>query len=85
MATVSEFSSLVNLFLEALDRLQIDKSEVQLAEEALAAAQAALTKEQGDVGSATDALIGAWDGVKTTGDLLVAQLVGMPVEPASEI
>ena len=77
MATVSEFSSLVNLFLEALDRLQIDKSEVQLAEEALAAAQAALQKEQGDVGSATDALIGAWDGVKTTGDLLVSSLIGV--------
>ena len=84
MATVSEFSSLVNLFLEALDRLQIDKSEVQLAEEALAAAQAALQKEQGDVGSATDALINAWDGVKVTGDLLVAQLVGAQ-EPSPEI
>ena len=84
MATVSEFSSLVNLFLEALDRLQQDKSEVQLAEEALAAAQAALAKEQGDVGSATSSLIGAWDGVKTTGDLLVAQLVGVQ-EPPPEI
>ena len=84
MATVSEFSSLVNLFLEALDRLQIDKSEVQLAEEALAAAQAALQKEQGDVGSATDALINAWDGVKVTGDLLVSSLIGAQ-EPPAEI
>ena len=84
MATVSEFSSLVNLFIEALDRLAQDKSEVQLAQEALAAAQAALAKEQGDVGSATDALINAWDGVKVTGDLLVAQLVGAQ-EPAPEI
>ena len=84
MATVSEFSSLVNLFLEALDRLQIDKSEVQLAEEALAAAQAALQKEQGDVGSATDALINAWDGVKVTGDLLVSSLIGAQ-EPPVEI
>ena len=84
MATVSEFSSLVNLFLEALDRLQIDKSEVQLAEEALAAAQAALQKEQGDVGSATDALINAWDGVKATGDLLVSSLIGVQ-EPPPEI
>ena len=81
MATVSEFSSLVNLFVEALDRLQQDKSEVQLAEEALAAAQAALAKEEGDVGSATDALIGAWDSVKVTGDLLVSQLIGVLPDP----
>lgn len=84
MATISEFSGLVNLFLEALERLQQDKSEVQLAQEALAAAQAALAKEQGDVGSATDALISAWDGVKVTGDLLVGQLIGTQ-EPPPEI
>ena len=81
MATVSEFSQLVNLFVEALDRLSADKSEVVLAQEALAAAQAALGKEEGDVGSATDALIGAWDAVKVTGDLLVSQLVGVPEAP----
>ncbi len=81
MATVSEFSQLVNLFVEALDRLSADKSEVVLAQEALAAAQAALAKEEGDVGSATDALIGAWDAVKVTGDLLVSQLIGVPEAP----
>lgn len=84
MATISEFSGLVNLFLEALERLQQDKSEVQLAQEALAAAQASLAKEQGDVGSATDALINAWDGVKVTGDLLVGQLIGTQ-DPPTEI
>ena len=84
MATVSEFTQLVNLFVEALDRLSADKSEVVLAQEALAAAQAALAKEQGDVVSATDALVGAWDAVKVTGDLLVGQLIGVQ-EPAPEI
>ena len=84
MATVSEFTSLVSLFVEALERLQADKSEVVYAQEQLAAAQAALAKEQGDVVSATDALVGAWDSVKVTGDLLVAQLIGA-VEPPPEI
>lgn len=81
MPSISEFSQQVSLFIEALDRLALDKSEVTQAEEALAAAQSALAKEQGDVGSATDVLINAWDSVKVTGDLLVAQLVGAPVEP----
>ena len=50
---------------EAADRLQADKSEVAVAAEALAAAQAKLDKETGDVGGAeagireaTAALIG---------------------------
>ena len=77
MATVSEFTSLVNLFVEALDRLSTDKSEVTLAQEALAAAQAALAKEEGDVGGSTANLQSAWDAVKAAGDGLVADLVGV--------
>ena len=84
MATVSEFTQLVSLFVEALERLQTDKSEVVYAQEQLAAAQAALAKEQGDVVSATDALVGSWDAVKVTGDLLVAGLIGN-AEPPPEI
>ncbi len=76
MATVSEFQQLVSLFVEALDRLAQDKSEVVFAQEQLAAAQAALAKEEADVGGATDALTGAWANVKTAGDDLVASLVG---------
>ena len=83
MATISEFQGLVSLFVEALDRLSQDKSEVVFAQEQLAAAQAALAKEEGDVGSATDALTGAWANVKTAGDDLVASLVGVEPEPIS--
>jgi len=78
MATVSEFTSLVNLFVEALQVLQADKSEVVAAQEALSAAQAALAKEEGDVGGSTASLQAAWDGVKASGDSLVADLVGFP-------
>jgi hypothetical protein len=81
MATISEFQQLVSLFVEALDRLSQDKSEVVFAQEQLAAAQAALAKEEGDVGSATDALTGAWSNVKVAGDDLVASLIGEPIEP----
>jgi ribosomal protein L7/L12 len=78
MATVSEFTSLVNLFVEALQVLQADKSEVVAAQEALAAAQAALAKEEGDVGGSTTSLQAAWDAVKAAGDGLVADLIGFP-------
>ena len=78
MATISEFTSLVNLFVEALQVLQTDKSEVVAAQEALAAAQAALAKEEGDVGGSTAGLQGAWDAVKLAGDELVGDLVGPP-------
>ncbi len=81
MATVSEFQQLVSLFVEALDRLSQDKSEVVFAQEQLAAAQAALAKEEADVGGATDALTGAWENVKVAGDVLVASLVGELEEP----
>jgi hypothetical protein len=76
MTTVSEFSQLVSLFVEALERLQTDKSEVSYAQEQLAAAQAALAKEEGDVTGSTSALVEAWGAVKVAGDSLVAQLVG---------
>jgi hypothetical protein len=50
--TISELQNLFALFVEAADRLQGDKSEVAVAAEALAAAQAKLDKETGDVGGA---------------------------------
>jgi hypothetical protein len=83
MATVSEFQQLVSLFVEALDRLSQDKSEVVFAQEQLAAAQAALAKEEADVGGATDALSGAWSNVKSAGDALVEELIGVEPEPIS--
>jgi hypothetical protein len=83
MATVSEFTQLVGLFVEALDRLSADKSEVTQAQEALAAAQAALAKEETDVGGSASSLVAAWDGVKAAGDSLVAALI--PAEEPAEI
>jgi hypothetical protein len=81
MATISEFQQQVSLFIEALDVLSRDKSEVTYAAEQLAAAQAALAKEQGDVDGSVQALTGAWENVKATGDLLVADLTGQGEEP----
>jgi len=75
MATVSEFTSLVGLFVEALQVLQADKSEVVQAQEALAAAQSALAKEEADVGGSSAGLVSAWEGVKAAGDALVAELL----------
>jgi len=75
MATVSEFTALVGLFVEALQVLQADKSEVVQAQEALAAAQSALAKEEADVGGSSAGLVSAWEGVKAAGDALVAELL----------
>jgi hypothetical protein len=83
MATISEFQQLVSLFVEALDRLSQDKSEVVFATEQLAAAQAALAKEEADVGGAAATLTGAWANVTTAGDALVEELVGVEPEPIS--
>jgi len=75
MATISEFQGLVSLFVEALDRLSQDKSEVIFATEQLAAAQAALAKEEADVGGAAETLTTVWGNVKTAGDSLVEGLL----------
>ena len=75
MATISEFQQQISLFVEALDRLTADKSEVTVAQEQLAAAQAALAKEQSDVTGATETLTTIWTGVKVTGDSLVEGLI----------
>ena len=75
MATVSEFQQLVSLFVEALDRLTADKSEVVVAQEQLAAAQAALAKEESDVGGAAETLTTVWGNVKAAGDSLVEGLI----------
>jgi cysteine synthase len=83
MATISEFTQLVSLFVEALDRLSADKSEVVQAQETLAAAQAALAKEEADVGGSSAGLVAAWDGVKAAGDSLVAALI--PVEEPPDV
>jgi hypothetical protein len=73
--TVSEFQQLVSLFVEALDVLARDKSEVTYAQEQLAAAQAALAKEEADVGGAAATLTQTWENVKAAGDSLVTGLV----------
>jgi hypothetical protein len=75
MATISDFNSLINLFVEAVEKLQVDKSEVTAAQEALNTAQAALLKEQGDVTGSTTTLQEAWGEVKAAGDEIVAALV----------
>ena len=75
MATISEFQQFVSLFIEALDRLSADKSEVVVAQEQLAAAQAALAKEESDVGGAAETLTTVWGNVKTAGDSLVEGLI----------
>jgi|PlaIllAssembly_1097288.scaffolds.fasta_scaffold726288_2 hypothetical protein len=75
MATISEFNSFINLFVEAVQVLQSDKSEVTAAQEALSAAQAALTKEEADVGGSKTTLNGAWEQVKVAGDSIVAELM----------
>ena len=75
MATISEFNSLINLFVEAVQVLQTDKSEVTAAQEALSAAQAALNKEEADVGGSKTTLNGAWEQVKVAGDSIVAELM----------
>jgi hypothetical protein len=61
--------------VEALQILQADKSEVVQAQEALAAAQAALVKEEADVGGSSAGLVASWEAVKTAGDALVAELL----------
>ena len=75
MATISEFQQFVSLFIEALDRLSADKGEVVVAQEQLAAAQAALAKEESDVGGAAETLTTVWGNVKTAGDSLVEGLI----------
>ena len=75
MATISEFQQFVSLFIEALDRLSADKSEVVVAQEQLAAAQAALAKEESDVGGAAETLTTVWSNVKAAGDSLVEGLI----------
>lgn len=73
--TTAELTSLFNLFVEALGKLQSDKSEVQAATEALAAAQTALEKEVSDVGGSTTALNDAVVAVKNGIDALVATVI----------
>lgn len=75
MATISEFTSYINLFVEAVEKLQADKSEVTAAQEALAAAQTALAKEEGDVVGSTTTLQDSWNAVKAAGDDIVNALV----------
>lgn len=75
MATISEFTSYINLFVEAVEKLQADKSEVTAAQEALSAAQAALAKEEGDVVGSTTTLQDSWNAVKAAGDDIVNSLV----------
>lgn len=74
MATISDFNALINLFVEAVEKLQADKSEVVAAQEALNTAQVALAKEQGDVAGSTTTLQEAWDSVKEAGDEIVGGL-----------
>lgn len=74
MATISDFNALINLFVEAVEKLQTDKSEVVAAQEALNTAQAALAKEQGDVAGSTTTLQDAWNSVKAAGDEIVGGL-----------
>jgi hypothetical protein len=75
MATISEFQQQISLFVEALDRLTADKSEVVFAQEQLVSAQDKLAKEQSDVTGATETLTTIWTGVKATGDSLVEGLI----------
>jgi prefoldin subunit 5 len=74
--TLSELTSLFNLFAEALGTLQTDKSEVRAAEEALNTAQSVLAKETADLGGSTSSLSEAAEGLKSGIDSIVAEVTG---------
>jgi predicted nucleic acid-binding protein len=73
---IAELQQSINLFVEAAEKLQTDKSEAVAAAEEAAAAAARAEKEAGDVGGSVEALNLAATALKDGIDALVAELVG---------
>ncbi len=73
--TIAELQQSINLFVEAIERLQADKSEAVLAAEEAAAAASRAEKEAADVGGSTTAVNDAATELKAGIDALVAEVV----------
>ena len=74
--TIAELQQSINLFVEAIERLQADKSEAVAAAEEAAAAAARAEKESGDVAGSTEAVTAAATVLKDGIDALVAEVIG---------
>ena len=74
--TIAELQQSINLFVEAIEKLQPDKSEAVAAAEEAAAAAARAEKEAGDVGDATEGVNATATALKAGIDALVAEVVG---------
>ena len=74
--TIAELQQSINLFVEAIEKLQADKSEALAAAEEAAAAAARAEKEAGDVGDATEGVNATATALKAGIDALVAEVVG---------
>lgn len=73
--TLAELQQSINLFVEAIERLQADKSEAVAAAEEAAAAAARAEKEAGDVGGSATAVNDAATMLKDGIDALVAEVM----------
>lgn len=74
--TIAELQQSINLFVEAIEKLQTDKSEAVAAAEEAAAAAARAEKEAGDVSGATEGVNATATALKSGIDALVAEVVG---------
>lgn len=74
--TIAELQQSINLFVEAIEKLQADKSEALAAAEEAAAAAARAEKEAGDVSGATECVNATATALKAGIDALVAEVVG---------
>ena len=74
--TIAELQQSINLFVEAIERLQADKSEAVAAAEEAAAAAARAEKETSDVAGSTEAVTAAATVLKDGIDALVAEVIG---------
>lgn len=74
--TIAELQQSINLFVEAIEKLQVDKSEAVAAAEEAAAAAARAEKEAGDVAGATEGVNETATALKGAIDALVAEVVG---------
>jgi hypothetical protein len=74
--TIAELQQSINLFVEAIEKLQADKSEAVAAAEEAAAAAIRAEKEAGDVSGSTEAVNVAATTLKAAIDELVLEVIG---------
>jgi hypothetical protein len=74
--TIAELQQSINLFVEAIEKLQADKSEAVAAAEEAAAAAARAEKEAGDVAGSTEGVTATATALKNGIDAMVAEVIG---------